>query len=97
MQLLQKFYTSRAFWIRSLNHLRRSQRDCCVSNWGKATVIANLAAAKDERNGSSETEGPVPKKKKQSKFMSLLEDVWEPEVRANPEERAKREVKKYNY
>ena len=27
--------------------------------------------------------------------MSLLEDVWEPEVRANPEERAKREVKKY--
>ena len=29
--------------------------------------------------------------------MSLLEDVWEPEVRANPEERAKREVKKYNY
>ena len=26
--------------------------------------------------------------------MSLL-DVWEPEVRANPEERAKREVKKY--
>ena len=28
-------------------------------------------------------------------FMSLLEDVWEPEVRANPEERAKREVKKY--
>ena len=32
---------------------------------------------------------------KKSKFMSLLEDVWEPEVRANPEERAKKEVKKY--
>ena len=29
--------------------------------------------------------------------MSLLEDVWELEVRANPEEHAKREVKKYNY
>ena len=27
--------------------------------------------------------------------MSLLDDVWEPEVRANPEKRAKKEVKKY--
>ena len=60
----------------------------------EATVIANLAAAEEERNGSG-TEGPTPKKKKQSKFMSLLEDVWEPEVRANPEERAKKEVQKY--
>ena len=25
--------------------------------------------------------------------MSLLEDVWEPEVKANSEERAKKEVK----
>ena len=38
----------------------------------EAIVIANLAAAEDERNGNSGTEGPVPKKKKQSKFMSLL-------------------------
>ena len=34
---------------------------------------------------------PAPKRKK-GKFMSLLDDVWEPEVRANPEERAKKEV-----
>ena len=27
--------------------------------------------------------------------MSLLEDVWEPEVRANTEEHTKKEVKKY--
>jgi len=27
--------------------------------------------------------------------MPLLEDVWEPEVRTNPEEHAKKEVKKY--
>jgi len=51
----------------------------------EAIVIANLATTEEERNG----EQPAPKK---SKFMSLLEDVWEPEVRANPEERAKKEV-----
>ena len=35
------------------------------------------------------------RKRKKSKFMSLLEDVWEPEVRANPEEHSKKEIKKY--
>ena len=58
----------------------------------EAIVIANLAATEEERNESG-SEEPAPKKKK-SKFMSLLEDVWEPEVRANPEEHAKKEVKK---
>ena len=56
----------------------------------EATIIANLAATKEERK-ESELEEPAPKKK--NKFMSLLEDVWEPEVRANPEEHAKMEVK----
>jgi len=82
--------------FKSLSFLSEEIRESVVlAIEEEATVIANLAAAEDERNGSSGTEGPVPKKKKQSKFMSLLEDVWEPEVRANPEERAKREVKKY--
>ena len=48
----------------------------------EAIVIANLAATEEERNESG-SEEPAPKKEK-SKFMSLLEDVWEPEVRAIP-------------
>ena len=58
----------------------------------EAIVIANLAATEEVRNESG-SEEPAPKKK--SKFMSLLGDVWEPEVRANPEKRAKKEANKY--
>ena len=57
----------------------------------EAIVIANLASTEEERNESG-SEEPAPKKKKKSKFMSLLEDVWEPEARANPEEHAKKEI-----
>ena len=64
----------------------RNQTEC----YGSDQRGSNLAATEEERN-ESELEEPVPKEK--SKFLSLLEDVWEPEVRANPDECAKKEVK----
>ena len=51
--------------LKSLNFLSEETRESVVlAIEEEATVIVNLAAAKDERNGSSGTEGPVPKKKK---------------------------------
>jgi len=58
---------------------------------GIMLVIKEEAVSEEERNESG-SEEPAPKRK--CKFMSLLEDVWEPEVRANPEEHAKKEVEK---
>jgi len=58
--------------------LEETKQSVMVAIKEEATIIANLAATKEERK-ESELEEPAPK--------------GEPEVRANPEEHAKMEVK----
>jgi len=54
-----------------------------------AIEVEAIATTEEERNESG-SEEPAPKKK--SKFMSLLEDVWEPEVSV-PGRQARRKLR----